>query len=155
MGVNFIFIGIILVIFGVSLFLPARAARKKDEARQAWPTEKGTVMSSEAVAQPPYTRMGKEIIQYDAVVKYQFRSAGQMHFGSGVSYPRHLFTKEEAEAIVARYPAGATVTVHHNPDDVRESYLQIEKMGRNFRGSIAVIAAGVVVALIGLLIGFG
>jgi hypothetical protein len=155
MGVNFLFIGIILGIFGVSLFLPARKARKQDEMRQAWPTDKGTVISSEVVAQPPLSRMGKQVLQFDAVIQYQFRYGGQLHFGSGVVYPRHLFSRPEAEALVAGNPAGATVEVHHNPDDIRESYLVLEPTAQNYRTSIAVIVVGVVVALAGILIGFG
>jgi hypothetical protein len=155
MGINFLFIGIILAVFGVSLFLPARKARKEDETRQAWPTDKGTVISSEETEQPPLNRMGKQIIQYDAVIQYQFRSGGQLHFGSGVSNPRHLFSKKEADALIARYPAGATVTVHHNPDDIRECYLEIENTARNYGTSIAVIVVGVVLILLGLLVGFG
>lgn len=155
MGVNFLFIGIILGIFGVSLFLPARKTRKQDEIRQAWPTDKGTVISSEVVAQPPLTRLGKEILQFDAVIKYQFRYGGQLHFGTGVVYPRHLFSRPEADGLVARYPAGATVDVHHNPDDIRESYLVMENTAQNYRTSIAVIAVGVGLTLAGILIGFG
>ncbi|OGO10251.1 MAG: hypothetical protein A3K46_08660 [Chloroflexi bacterium RBG_13_60_9] len=156
MGFNLLVIGVIVLVFGISLFFPARSARKHDQIREGWPTAKGTVTSSELVAQPPLvSRLGKEILQYDAVVKYQFRSGGQLHFGSAVSYPRYLHTKEQAERIAARYPAGAAVTVHHNPEDVRECYLEIEKTARNYRTSIACMVAGGVLTLIGLLTGAG
>ena len=89
MGFNLLVIGVIVLVFGISLFFPARSARKHDQIREGWPTAKGTVTSSELVAQPPLvSRLGKEILQYDAVVKYQFRFGGQVHFGSAVSYPR-------------------------------------------------------------------
>jgi hypothetical protein len=155
MGFNLLVIGVILLVFGISIFLPARSARKHDQIRDGWPTAKGTVTSSEVVAQPPLQRMGKEILQYDVVVKYQFRSGGQLHFGSAVSYPRYLYGKEEAERITARYPADATVTVHHNPEDVRECYLEIEKTAKNYRTSIACMVVGGVVILIGFLAGMG
>jgi hypothetical protein len=156
MGVNLIFLGVVCLVFGVSLFLPARTDRRRDESRTAWPTDKGTVMSSQAVAQPPLvSKTGKEVLQFDADVKYQFRSGGQLHFGSAVSYPRHLHTKEEAEKIIARYPAGAAVTVHHNPEDPRESYLEIEKTAKYYRTSIAIIVLGVVSILAGLVVGLG
>jgi hypothetical protein len=47
------------------------------------------------------------------------------------------------------------VDIHHNPDDIRESYLVLEPTAQNYRTSIAVIVVGVVVALAGILIGFG
>jgi hypothetical protein len=155
MGFNLLIIGVLILVFGISLFLPARAARKKDQIRKAWPTVQGTVMSSQVTAQPPLIRGGKEILQYDVAVKYQFRSGGQLHFGSAVSYPRYLYTKEEADRITARYPAGANVTVHHNPEDIRECYLEIERTSKNYRTSIALMVGGGVIALIGLLSGSG
>jgi hypothetical protein len=155
MGFNFMVIGVIILVFGISLFLPARSARKHDQIRDGWPTAKGTVTSSEVVAQPPLQKMGKEIIQYDVSVKYQFRSGGQLHFGSAVSYPRYLYGKEDAERIAARYPANASVTVHHNPEDVRECYLEIEKTAKNYNTSIACMIVGGVVIVAGLLTGLG
>jgi hypothetical protein len=156
MGFNLLIISVIILVFGVSLFLPARSARKHDQIREAWPTAKGTVTSSDVVAQPPLvTKLGKEVIQYDVAVKYQFRTGGQLHFGSAVSYPRYLYGKDEAERITARYPAGASVTVHHNPEDVRECYLEIEKTAKNYRTSIACMIVGGVVTLLGLLAGTG
>jgi hypothetical protein len=98
---------------------------------------------------------GKEILQYDVAVKYQFRSGGQLHFGSTVAYPRFLYTKAEAEKIVARYRAGATVTVHHNPEDIRECYLENQATAKNYRTSIVLMAAGALVMGFGLLQGLG
>jgi len=154
MGSNLLIVGVVLIVFGVSLFLPARNARKRDQIREAWSTAKGTVMSSEVVAQPPLvTKLGKDIRQYDVAVKYQFRSGGQLHFGSTVSYPRYLYDKDEAERIAARYPVGAAVTVHHNPEDTRECYLEIEKTAKNYRTSIVITVVGGLVFLFGLLAG--
>ncbi|MBN2085178.1 MAG: DUF3592 domain-containing protein [Anaerolineales bacterium] len=156
MGFNLLIIGVIILVFGISMFFPARNARRHDQIRDAWPTVKGTVMSTEVVAQPPLvTKLGKEILQFDVAVKYQFRTGGQLHFGSTVAYPRYLYDKEEAERIAARYPAGAAVTVHHNPEDVRECYLEIEKTEKNFKTSIACMILGGVVTLIGFLAGAG
>ena len=155
MGFNLLVIGVIILVFGISLFFPARSARKHDQVRDAWPTAKGIVTSSEVAAQPPLQKMGKEIIQYDVAVKYQFRSGGQLHFGAAVSYPRYLYGKEEAERIAARYPAGASVTVHHNPEDVRECYLEIEKTAKNYKTSVACMIVGGVVMVIGFFAGFG
>jgi hypothetical protein len=156
MGFSLLVLGIIVLVFGISLFLPARSARKYDQVRNGWPTVKGTVTSSEVVPQPPFRNgLGKEIIQYDVVVKYQFRSGGQLHFGSSVSYPRYLYGKEEAERICARYPADGVVTVRHNPEDVRECYLEIEKTAKYYRTSFMLMIAGGVITLLGFLLGVG
>jgi hypothetical protein len=154
MGLNFFILGMVIAVFGISLFLPARNARKRDQIYEAWPTAKGTVIANEVVAQPPLaTKLGRQILQYDVVVKYQFRSGGQLHFGSSISLPRYLYDKEEADRIAARYPAGASVTVHHNPDETRECYLEIQKTAKYYRTSIALIAAGALLFVLGLLTG--
>ena len=154
MGFNFFIFGMVIAVFGISLFLPARAARKRDQNRDAWPTVKGTVMSTEVVVQPPLTtKLGGQVLQYDVSVKYQFRSGGQLHFGSSLSDLRLLYDKDEAERIAARYPAGTAVTVHHNPDDTRECYLVIHKTAKYYRMSVVLIAVGALVFVLGLLIG--
>jgi hypothetical protein len=156
MGVSLLFLGVMVIIAGVSMFLPARNARKHDQIREAWPTAQGTVTSSEIVPQPPMTnKLGKEILQYDVSVKYQFRSGGQLHFGSAVLYPRYLYTKPEADKIAARYPVGATVTVHHNPEDTRECYLEIQKTEKGYGTSIVLMVGGGILTLVGLLAGLG
>jgi hypothetical protein len=156
MGFSLLIFGVIILVSGISLFLPARSARKHDQIRDRWPTVKGTVTSSEVVPQPPFQKgLGKEIIQFDVVVKYQFRSGGQLHFGSSVSYPRYLYSKEEAERISARYPAGGVVTVHHNPEDVRECYLEIEKTAKYYRTSFVLMIAGGLITLLGFLLEAG
>jgi hypothetical protein len=153
MGLNLFILGMVIAVFGISLFLPARSARKRDQAFEAWPTAKGTVISCEVVPQPPLNKAGREILQYDVDVKYQFRTGGQLHFGSSLSLPRYLYGKDEAERIAARYPAGSEVAVHHNPDEVRECYLEIQKTAKYYRTSIVLIAAGALLFVLGFLTG--
>jgi hypothetical protein len=156
MGYTFLIIGVMALVLGISMFLPARNARKQDLIHDAWPKVKGTVMSSEVVAQPPLpNRTGKLIFQYDVAVKYQFRTGGQLHFGSTISLPRYLYGKEDADRMAARYPAGAAVTVQHNPEDVRECYLEIAKTARFFRTSLVITIAGGIFTLLGFILGMG
>ncbi|MBN1438283.1 MAG: DUF3592 domain-containing protein [Anaerolineales bacterium] len=156
MGPSLIIFGVVMVLLGAGVFFPARKARMLDQAREAWPQVPGTVTSLEVVPQPPLKiRSGKEIIQYDISINYQFRTGGQLHFGSAVSLPRHLYSKDEADRIAARYPAGGAVTVRHHPENVRECYLEIEKTAKNYRASIAWMVFGGLLALFGLLWGAG
>jgi hypothetical protein len=155
-GLNILFLGVAIVIIGAGTFFPARSARKRDQARLSWPTAKGTVTSSEAVQPPGFAAApskGPEL--FDASVKFQFRAGGQLHFGSTVSYPRFLYRKEEADRIVARYPAGAAVNVIYNPEDFRECYLEIRTTAKFYRTSIALMVVGAVTGLYGLLQTFG
>jgi hypothetical protein len=155
-GLNILFLGVAIVIIGAGTFFPARSARRRDQVRLSWPTAKGTVTSSETV-QPPALAAApsKGPEQFDVSVKFQFRAGGQLHFGSTVSYPRYLYPKQEADRIVARYPAGATVTVYYNPEDFRECYLEIRTTAKFYRTSLVLMGIGVVTGLYGLLQTFG
>lgn len=154
MGMNFFLLGLVVAFFGISMFLPARHARKRDQALRAWPTVEGTVISCEVKNLPPLvTKLGKQILQYDVIIKYQFRTGGQLHFGSSLSIPRFLYKKTEAEDIAARFPAGASVDVHHNPDDIQECYLIMYPSAKYYRTSIAIIATGALFVVLGFLTG--
>jgi hypothetical protein len=152
MGLDFFFVGIVIVVIGAGLFFPARSARKRDQMRQSWPTAKGTVTSSEVVQPQALAAVpSKSPNQFDASVKYEFRAGGQLHFGASVSYPRYLYRKEEADRIVSRYPAGGAVTVYYNPEDFRECYLEIQNTAKYYRTGMVIMAAGVLIILFGIL----
>jgi hypothetical protein len=152
LGLDFLFLGVVIVVIGGGMFLTARSARKHDQERSFWPTVKGTVTSSEVV-RPPAIAAGKPdgSGQLDVSIKYQFRAGGQLHFGATVSYPRSLYGKEEADRLVSRFPAGATVTVYHNPEDYRDCYLEIRPTAKNYRTSILIMIVGGIVGLFGIL----
>lgn len=156
MGANIIFIGMAIAIIGGGFFLQARTARKRDHIRQSWPTTKGTIASSRVVPpRAPAAESSNEPGQFDVSVQYEFRAGGQLHFGSAISFPRYLYSKPEADRIVARYPAGASVTVYYNPEDYRECYLELRTTAKYYRTSIALLLLGVLVGLFGILQTFG
>jgi hypothetical protein len=154
MGMNFFLLGLVVAFFGISMFLPARNARKRDQALKAWPAVEGTIISCEVKTLPPMvTKLGKQVLQYDVNIKYKFRSGGQLRFGSSLSIPRYLYNKAEAENIAARFPAGANVAIHHNPDDIQECYLIMYPSAKYYRTSIVIIAAGALLVVLGFLTG--
>jgi hypothetical protein len=155
-SLSILFLGVAFVIIGSGMFFQARKARKWDQARQSWPTAKGTIASIE-VFQPAALAAGnpKGPEQFDVSVKYEFRAGGQLHFGSTISYPRYLHEKEEADRIASRYPAGAAATVYYNPEDYRECYLEIPNTAKNYRTSIVLLVIGGIIGLVGILQLFG
>jgi hypothetical protein len=156
MGVSFIVIGVMLVMIGISMFLPARSARKRDQVRRSWPTVNGTIIFCEVKALPPLAgKSGKEIRQNEVNLRYQFRTGGQLHFGTAISDRRYLYEKEEAERIAARYPVGANVTVYHDPEDVGNCFLEMHSASGNYGISITFMAAGGLSVLVGFLAGLG
>jgi hypothetical protein len=154
MGPFFFFLGIVLFILGAGIFFPARSARSRIQARLAWPTAQGTVMSAEALSAQA-TGPSKTADLFDASIKYQFRAGGQLHFGATVSFPRSLYKEQEADRLVSRYPVGSAVTVYYNPEDSQECYLEIRNTAKYYRTSIAILAGGGLAILFGILRTFG
>lgn len=70
MSLSILFLGVAFVIIGSGMFFQARKARKRDQARQSWPTAKGTIASIE-VFQPAVLAAGnpKGPEQFDVSVK--------------------------------------------------------------------------------------
>jgi MFS superfamily sulfate permease-like transporter len=156
MGVSFIVIGVMLGMIGISMFLPARSARKRDQVRRSWPTVNGTVISSEVKVLPPLAgKSGGKTSQYEVNVRYQFRTGGQLHFGTAISDRRYLYEKTEADRISARYPVGESVTVYHDPENVGNCFLEMHPAAGNYGISILFLAAGGLSVLVGLLAGLG
>ena len=149
MGPNIIFIGVAIVIIGAGMFFPARSARARDRMRQAWPTAKATVTACEVV--PSSAGGSGASNQFDVKVRFQFHAGGQLHFGSTVAYPRMLYGKQEADSIASKYPAGGTVTVYYDPEDLRACYLEIRTTARYYRTSVVLMVIGGLIALIGIL----
>jgi hypothetical protein len=145
-----IVMAIFLALVGATVFFPARKARNHDKIRESWPTAKGTVISSNAVASPLATGRGREQALYDAVVKYQFRAGGQLHFGETVAFPRRLFKEGKARQIAERYPAGSPITVHYNLENALECYLDFipSPESRNYNLGILVFVVAAI-ALVG------
>jgi hypothetical protein len=81
-----------------------------------WPTVAGTVVSSR-VEHSTTHRRGRTTHSHSAHVSYRYAVAGRALESSRIGFRMHGSTESEARAIVERYPGGASVTVHHSPDD--------------------------------------
>ena len=94
----------------------------KSRASARWPTVEGTVVGTEVT-----TRRGCKGATVDvAIVTYGYTVSGKeytsknFHFDEG---PKQFSGKKLAEYHVSQYPAGASVTVHYNPNDPGEACL--------------------------------
>jgi hypothetical protein len=151
---NFFLIGFILLIIGVTVFFPARTARKTNQRRSGWPRISGKITSGAEVivGDPLATETGQKVL-YDIKVRYEFRTGGQLRFGSAVSYPRVMWSKTEADRLAAQYPKGCTVAVRFNPEDPQDCYLAInsDPIARYYGISLAATIVGAVILGISLL----
>jgi hypothetical protein len=108
-----------------SLSLISNLASARAAAR--WPTAVGTVLTSRAESRRELVSrgQGQTVVVWSPLVEYSYHvgtrdyHGARIAFGPAVSGPREL-----AEATVARYPAGTSVTVHYDPANPSQSTLE-------------------------------
>ena len=151
---DFFIVGVFLLVIGITVFFPARAARKTNQRRAGWPRVNGKITSGAevTVGDPHADETGHKPL-YDIHVRYEFRAGGQLHFGSAVNYPRVMWNKAEADRLAAKYQKGNSVEVRFNPEDPQDCYLAIngESSARYYGISLVSIIVGAVILVISLL----
>lgn len=93
-------------------------ARDWDRANAStgWPTAAGVVTESR-VEHTTRTKRGKTSHSYAPHVEYRYEVAGEERTARCIAFRFTHSTESGAREAVARYPVGATVIVHHAPDD--------------------------------------
>jgi hypothetical protein len=114
----------ILILGGLGIFL-YRRSRQSNVARQAtqsWPSTTGTVLASSIQIQ----RTGRSRSEIPAVV-YQYQVNGQSYQSHTIRAGEQYFNVRmagQAQATVARYLIGTTVTVYYNPENPGQAALE-------------------------------
>jgi hypothetical protein len=100
----------------VALFLVSSLRRSLESAR--WPTVAGRILSSVAEEHRSFGAggRGQTVTVWSPVVEYSYRIEGRDYHGSRIAFGADVAgSRDFAEAIAARYPAGSAVTVHYDP----------------------------------------
>jgi hypothetical protein len=59
------------------------------------------------------------------MLSYRYTVEGASHQGNRIQFgPAYLIARESIERLAQKYPAGAQVSVHHNPNDAGTSVLE-------------------------------
>jgi len=134
---------------GLGLLLFGRSARRKALASQSWPTVAGTVTESEVKVTQHSSGSGmdaQETTHYRPVVKYQYSVEGMEYTGSRIAFGAMNSAHSAANAVVARYPAGASVTVRYDPEKPAEAVLETNTGGG---GLLMVLGVGFLIFSVG------
>jgi hypothetical protein len=139
-----------MVIVGISLVIPAWSIRKKSQRFDLWTAERGKVVSVAVREQPPSPPPGTSYV--DVVVQYEYRSAGQLRFGSSIV---GTFLKTEEEAVgrlTEQYAPDNDVDIFCDPEDSHHTILKIPRFAWRLSlfAGIALFSAGAVVLLLRL-----
>jgi hypothetical protein len=147
-------IGGVLLLIGVGLVaFAARNQRRADESK-AWPTSQGRILESKLVESTSTDSDGMESTSYTPTVRYSYEVAGKTYESDRLNRGAAMgLGLGAARNIVGRYPAGATATVHYNPDSPAEAALETTAQGGTVLRimGILLVVLGVLCAATGLI----
>ncbi len=140
--------GIVLVLIGLVLLAMGIVSRARAKRTQTWPTALATVLHSEVKQHTRYdSDSHSRKTSYQPVVNYQYNVLGQSLTGSRIGYGNSSASLKKANETVSRYPAGAQVNVHYNPDKIDEAALEATAPG-----SVSSMIIGAVLVVLGLVV---
>jgi hypothetical protein len=113
-------LGGLIVAVAVCLRLRARARIKEAEK---WPTGEGRILASALTHHET-----DETIVYQATIRYAYRIGDEVREGQRVRLLRdgRTASRASAEAVVARYPVGATISVRYDPVNAGTACLELD-----------------------------
>ena len=143
-GLGVALFGILWVLgFGYAHY---RAAGKA-KASETWPTAAGTVVACQVVKEESEDRESGTTTWYNPVVNYSYSVAGRDLQGSRLRFGNVRSSSEKkAQASIAPYPAGGTISVRYNPDKPEECVLESRKPGPTY---LLMAAVGIFVFALG------
>jgi hypothetical protein len=130
----FLLCGLIASLIVISDLASTRAAAR-------WPSVPGTVLSSRAESRRVLTHdnagsgggRGTTVTVWSPLVEYSYKIGERSYHGSRIAFgPEVSGGKDQADATVARYPQGATVTVHYDPSNPSHATLETKLAHRWF-----------------------
>jgi len=92
-----------------------------------WPTTPGSVITSrvESRREPTGGGASRTMVVWSPLVEYVYRVGAREYHGTRIGFgPTVSAGRDLAEAIVARYPEKATVTVHYHPANPSQATLE-------------------------------
>ena len=92
-----------------------------------WPTTPGTVITSQVESRREPTGGGasRTMVVWSPLVEYVYRVGTREYHGTRIGFgPTVSAGRDLAEAVIARYPEKATVTVHYHPANPSQATLE-------------------------------
>jgi len=134
--------GVCLLIFAGLAYNLLRL-RRQMEASKAWIKSDGDIVASEAKI--PLSHTSDDQDDVDAVIRYRYRVGGQIHESDCIKFGgQPMMSRAFAEALVAKYPVGASVDVYYDPHDPKNAVLEPRKLDNLATQFVFTIAFGVI-----------
>lgn len=143
----FLLLGVIFLVIGV-------VATQRSKTALTWPVIPGTIFRAEVVRHEDTDSDGIASVSFEPLVEYQYSLMGQPYTGKRIAFGANRFNYKKALEIVSRYPVGAQVKVHYNPEKLKDAVLETTAAGGKLFTIIGtcMLAVGVVVLIISLIL---
>jgi len=135
-------------VLGAGLLIYARRMRRHAEESLHWPAVRAMILSSEVVREEQRSfnddsyATARTMVYYHPEIEYEYEVEGRKYRSNRLIAVRVNFPKREAEAWVAKYPAGAVVTARRHPEKPELAVLEPGIQGFEGRYRIPYIAGG-------------
>jgi hypothetical protein len=148
--------GFFLLLFGaigILLIFKSVNDKKKVGASANWPSTTGSITRS-SVAESVSTSNDDNITHYYPQVTYTYQVAGTTFEGKHIMFGAvESGSHTKAQATIALYPVGKSVSVYYNPADPKEAVLERQSKSSNIMLILGIVF--LVMALCTLCIGVG
>jgi Protein of unknown function (DUF3592) len=138
-------LSIVCLIFAIGLGAATWLVYRHQLELTSWPTTQGVILSSELRHTTAETADRRYQLAWQPFVKYQYRVNGETFVGHRIStrqyseFARSIDTPPTAKlrVVLLRYPVGAQVIVHFNPEHPDFAVIEIDRAGTVYFGSVA------------------
>jgi hypothetical protein len=120
---------------------------KRQLATESWPVAEARILNSRIVRAPSIGGNRRQITIWRVEVEYEYSVQGRAYHGQRISaraYEEQAKSGKPSAAlssVLARYPTGAIVPVHHSARNPQNSFLEIDRSGSRLLFSIAACLA--------------
>ena len=135
-------VGFVLFLIGIVFLITGVAALKRAKRAQSWPIVPGRVIASRVVQHESTDSEGGSSVTYEPQVEYEYSVMGLTYSAKRVAFGTNRYDARKATEIADRYPAGSVVSVHYNPDKVKDATLETSASG----GKLFPIIGGIIAA---------
>ncbi len=158
MGVQILVSGLLFLFFsaiGIVLIIISLRRRQHAQESQRWLTTDGLITLREAAVSQTSDTSGNASASYYPRVEYEYTVMGTQYHGTRIAFGavKNYPQQADVQAVLARYPEGATVAVHYNPNQPEDAVLEQSAPAANLALVIGVIF--LVVALCSAVGGIG
>ncbi len=145
-------VGGVFVLLGLIFIFIALRTRRQAAKSALWPVVPGNIVDSHLKEHRHYNnRNHRTSYTYEPQVEYTYSVMEMTYTGNKIGYGVSSYDRGNAQNFLDRYPVGAEIQVHYNPENLREAVIETSSGGK---GLLILAAIFLVLGLAGCVLSF-